>query len=337
MDLERCWKAVCDRDASADGRFFFAVKTTGVYCRPSCPARRPLRRNVEFYPAADAAAGAGYRPCLRCKPDRPDWAARVCRYLEDNAGRAVTLDELERAFGLTAWHLQRAFKKRTGLSPREYQDAVRAAQLRTELRQQNTVTDAVYAAGYSSPSRMYEHAAGAIAMTPSEYRTGGSRLCLRYQVSPTALGPMLAAATDRGLAAVRFGDSAAALLEALRREFPNADLLESAEIAPWVEALRAYVAGSCDTIDLPLDIRATAFQLRVWKHLQSIPRGETRTYSEVAAAIGQPTATRAVARACATNPVAVVVPCHRVIRSDGSAAGYAWGIERKRTLLAIER
>jgi AraC family transcriptional regulator of adaptative response/methylated-DNA-[protein]-cysteine methyltransferase len=337
LDIENCWQAVCDRDASQDGRFYFAVKSTGVYCKPSCPARRPLRANVTFYPSPDAAAQAGFRACRRCRPTEPDWVSDACRFLEQHAAEDVALKDLAARFQLTTFHLQRTFKRKTGLSPREYQAALRARLLKSELRESQSVTDAVYAAGYSAPSRMYEAAAATVAMTPKQYRSGGQDVALRYQIISTRIGWMLVAATQRGVAMVHFADTEAELLAALQAEYPQATLSESSDLGTWVDLLRQSVEGALPSVAIPLDVQATAFQKQVWKQLQAIPAGQTRSYQQVAAAMGQPSATRAVARACATNPTAIAVPCHRVVRADGGLGGYRWGMGRKRALLDAEK
>src|SRR5664280_2791522 len=299
---ENHWQQVMSRDARQDGRFVFAVRTTGIYCRPSCPSRRPRRDSVEFFPDPREAERAGYRACLRCKPTEISAQAQYvfrARQLLDNAEGVVTLAQLSKRVGLSPFHLQRLFKRATGLSPREYQSARRMQQVKTELRKGEDVTTALYGAGFSSPSRLYEKSDQQLGMTPGAYRRGGAGATITFAIAPTPLGRMLVAATERGLCAVRFGEST--------------------------------------TIDLPLDVRATAFQQKVWETLQRIPCGETRSYTEIACAIGDPKAVRAVARACASNPVALAVPCHRVVRSDGKLAGYRWGLERKKKLLEGER
>ena len=329
------------RDARQDGRFVFAVRTTGVYCRPSCPSRRPRRESVEFFTNPNDAERAGYRACLRCKPTEISSQARYvtrARQLLDNAEGIVTLAELSRRVGLSPFHLQRLFKRATGLSPREYQAARRMAQVKTRLRKGEDVTTALYDAGFSSSSRLYEKAPQQMGMTPGEYRRGGAGASITFAIAPTSLGRMLVAATERGLCAVRFGDNAAELERDLREEFHAAALQrDDAAMRKYVEPLLAAIRGENTIIDLPLDVRATAFQMKVWEKLRQIPRGETRSYSEVAREIGSPSAVRAVARACASNPVALAVPCHRVVRSDGDLAGYRWGVERKKKLLERER
>jgi len=329
------------RDARQDGRFVFAVRTTGVYCRPSCPSRRPRRDSVEFFPDPRQAERAGYRACLRCKPTGISSQAQSvmrARQLLDEAEGVLTLAELSKRVGVSSFHLQRLFKRATGLSPREYQSARRMQQVKRGLRKGDDVTTALYEAGFGSPSRLYEKSQQQLGMTPGTYRRGGAGLTVAYAIVPSALGRMLAAATPRGLCAVRFADTATELERELREEFHAATLVrDEAALQPYLAPLLANLRGEHNTIDLPLDVRATAFQKKVWETLQRIPRGETRSYTEVAAAIGDAKAVRAVARACASNPVAVAVPCHRVVRSDGELAGYRWGLARKKKLLSQEK
>ena len=340
-ELHNRWQQVMARDARQDGRFVFAVRTTGVYCRPSCPSRRPRRDSVEFFSNPNEAERAGYRACLRCKPTEVSAQAQYvmrARQLLDNAEGVVTLSELSKRVGLSAFHLQRLFKRATGLSPREYQSARRMQQVKAGLRSSGDVTTALYDAGYGSPSRLYERAPQQLGMTPGQYRRGGAGASIAFAIAPTPLGRMLVAATERGLCAVRFGESVTELERDLRQEFHAASLTrDDAATRQYVEPLVATIRGENTIVDLPLDVRATAFQMKVWEKLRQIPRGETRSYSEIAREIGEPSAVRAVARACATNPVAVVVPCHRVVRSDGEESGYRWGLERKRKLLDSEK
>jgi AraC family transcriptional regulator of adaptative response/methylated-DNA-[protein]-cysteine methyltransferase len=337
---ENHWQQVMARDARQDGRFVFAVRTTGVYCRPSCPSRRPRRDSVEFFLDPREAERAGYRACLRCKPTEISAQAQYvlrARQLIDNADGVVTLAQLSKRVGLSPFHLQRLFKRATGLSPREYQSARRMQQVKTELRKGEDVTTALYGAGFSSPSRLYEKSGQQLGMTPGAYRRGGAGATIAFAIALTPLGRMLVAATDRGLCAVRFGESTVELERALREEFHAAELRrDEAALRQYVEPLVASLRGENTTIDLPLDVRATAFQKKVWDALRQIPRGETRSYTEIAREIGDSHAVRAVARACASNPVALAVPCHRVVRSDGSLAGYRWGVERKKKLLQNE-
>ncbi|HEV8237789.1 MAG TPA: bifunctional DNA-binding transcriptional regulator/O6-methylguanine-DNA methyltransferase Ada [Thermoanaerobaculia bacterium] len=350
LDDEQRWEAVTHRDASFDGRFFLGVLTTGIYCRPSCPARRPLRKNVRFYATPAEAQRDGLRACLRCKPDQPAatgapaWVAELCDHIrrEADGGAPLTLAALAARVHLSPTHLQRAFRAAVGVSPRRYAELCRLERLKGELRQGESVTGAIYAAGFGSSSRVYERADSRLGMTPSEYKTGGRGVAITYAAADTSVGKLLLAATDRGLCFVQLGGSERELVARLRREYPAAeprtmDASSSPAFAAWMEALRRHVEEGRPHGDLPVDVRASAFQQRVWTFLQSIPWGETRSYAQVAAGIGAPRASRAVARACATNPVAVAIPCHRVIRGDGGLSGYRWGTERKRRLLDRER
>lgn len=343
---EQYWQAVCNRDRRRDGEFFFGVTTTGVYCRPSCPARRPLRQNVRFYKTPAEAEKDGLRPCKRCHPETAASPAvgpihELCRYIEAHSDAPLTLDSLARRAGLSRFHLQRTFKAVVGLSPKRYIDACRLQALKAGLRKSNGVTEAIYDAGFGSGSRVYEYSDARLGMTPNRYRQGGRGQSISYATVESPLGLLMMAATDRGLCFVQFGKSAAELHEALRKEYPEASLEPmpappSAEFRQWMESLARYLKGAQPSLDLPVDVRATAFQMRVWNYLQSIPAGEVRSYTQVAAAIGQPSAARAVAGACAANCVALAIPCHRVIRGSGDLAGYRWGVDRKRALLKLE-
>jgi AraC family transcriptional regulator of adaptative response/methylated-DNA-[protein]-cysteine methyltransferase len=338
------WSAVTDRDPAHDGEFVFAVSTTGVYCRPSCPARRPRRENVTFFLHPEQAEKAGYRACLRCKPksasgdSQSDGVKSICRYIEQHIDEPMTLDRLGKAFRQSPFHLQRRFKAVLGITPREYADSCRLRLLKRNLQAGDNVTRAMYDAGYGSSSRLYERTASQLGMTPDKYRRGAIAAAIRYTCADSPLGRMLIAATERGICAIQFARSDGELLEGLKREFPFAlRKPDAGGLKSWVSALLRQMQGREGDASLPLDIRATAFQRRVWTYLQSIPFGATRSYSQVAKGIGHPSATRAVARACATNPVAVAIPCHRVVREDGSMGGYRWGVERKKTLLEIEQ
>jgi AraC family transcriptional regulator of adaptative response/methylated-DNA-[protein]-cysteine methyltransferase len=328
-----------------DGVFFFAVITTGVYCRPSCPSRRPRRENVIFFQRRDAAERAGFRACLRCQPEREntrdaqsELVEKICRYLQRHLDEGVTLDGLSRQLNLSPFHLQRTFKGATGITPRGYADFCRLESFKGGLRQGRPVTTALYDAGYGSSSRLYERAAAQLGMTPTAYRSGAAGLVIRYDILDTTAGKLLVGATAKGVCTIQFGASAKKLEASLRAEFPAADLQrDSAFLSPWAEQLRAHLAGRLQNLDVPLDIQATAFQRRVWEYLQSIPYGSTQSYGEIAKAIRQPRAARAVARACASNPVAVLIPCHRVVRGDGKPGGYRWGDGCKRKILQLER
>lgn len=338
------WQAVLARDSSLDGAFVFGVSSTGVFCRPSCPAKRPRRQNVTFFLHAREAEQAGYRACLRCRPKAIDGNPQsalvraMCRYIEQHMDDRVTLNLLAKEFRLSSFHLQRTFKSVLGISPKAYIDACRLRQVKQNLQAGHSVTTALYAAGYGSSSRLYERTAAQLGMTPEKYRRGALAAVVRYTIANSPLGRMLIAATDKGICAIQFADSDQQLQQGLIREFPFAvRRRDDAGMSEWRLSLARLMEGSETNPALPLDIRATAFQRRVWEALQKIPRGETRSYSAVANNIGMPKATRAVARACATNPIAVVIPCHRVVREDGNSGGYRWGMERKEQLLALER
>ena len=343
-DDER-WRAVLARDQRRDGVFVFAVRSTGIYCRPSCPARRPRRAQVRFFGAPDEAEGAGFRACRRCHPrsvandPRPAWVGRICRLIEQHLDDAEspTLERLSAAAGVGPHHLQRTFKRLVGLSPREWAEARRLERLKAQLKDGRAVTEAGFEAGYGSMGRLYERASGPLGMPPGTYRRGAEGVSLRYTTTDSPLGRLLVAATDRGVSAVYLGDADGPLEKALDEEYPAAKRIrDDAGLTPMVQAILSHLEGRLPRLDLPIDVRATAFQWTVWQALRAIPFGETRSYGEVAKALGQPTGARAVARACATNPVSIVIPCHRVVGSDGRLSGYRWGIERKRALLARE-
>jgi len=341
---DRCWDAVVARDRGHDGKFVFAVSTTGVYCRPSCAARRPRRANVTFFSRPDQAEKAGFRACLRCRPQlfsgdpQADTVKAICRYIEQHLDEPITLERLGAAFRQSPFHLQRRFKAALGITPREYADSCRMRLLKRNLQVGDNVTRAMYDAGYGSSSRLYEKTASQLGMTPDKYRRGAVAAEIRYACADSPLGRMLIAATGKGVCSIQFARSDGELIEGLKREFPFAVRKpDESGLQAWVEALLSKMTGRELNSRLPLDIRATAFQRRVWTYLQSIPFGATRSYGQVAKAIGQPTASRAVARACATNPVAVAIPCHRVVREDGDISGYRWGVERKKALLEMEQ
>jgi len=341
---ENLWEAVLARDASRDGSFVFAVSSTGVYCRPSCPSRRPRRQNVSFFSGPNQAEKAGYRACLRCRPRaignnaRTEMAKAICRYIEQHLDEPVTLERLGQEFKQSPFHLQRTFKAVLGITPRAYADSCRMNQLKRNLQAGHSVTRALYDAGYSSSSRLYERTASQLGMTPDKYRRGAIAAPIRYTFADSPLGRMLVAATDKGICAIQFANSDAELEQGLRHEFPFAQRRrDDAALQACTQDLLRQMRGEKLDSALPLDIRATAFQRRVWAYLQKIPFGATRSYGAIAKAIGQPDAARAVARACATNPVAVAIPCHRVVREDGDTGGYRWGAERKQALLEIEQ
>jgi len=341
---EQRWRAVLEHDSTQDGVFFYAVTSTGVYCRPSCASRRPRRENVLFFERMQDAESAGFRPCQRCRPrsasihHKEDRVKAVCRHIEQHLDEPLTLASLGRTFHQSPFHLQRTFKSVLGLTPRQYAESCRIKAFKNKLQSGVSVTSAIYDAGFSSSSRVYERSTSELGMTPDRYRRGAIGTLISYTTLPTPIGQALIAATDRGLCAIRFGESAAELEHGLRREFPFGTRRRDDErLAPYAHGLLGYFEGRPIGDDLPFDIQATAFQRRVWSYLKTIPSGETRSYGEVARAVGQPTAARAVARACATNPVAIAIPCHRVVRGTGAMGGYRWGSERKRRLLQWEK
>lgn len=337
------WMAVQARDAQSDGRFIFAVESTGVYCRPSCPSRRPQPTQVKFFPGPLAAEAAGFRPCKRCRPQKPaqnshaEMVQRICRTLDANVEVSVTLNDLSRELGVSPHYLQRIFKRAMGISPRAFADARRLSHFKSSLKKGQAVAEALYGAGYGSSSRLYERASSHLGMTPATYRRGGLGMSIGYTTVNSPLGRLLVAATHRGICAVYLGDSDTKLEGALGREYPSAEIQKDRNgFRPWVQSLLRHLQGQKPQLQLPLDVQATAFQRRVWEELMKIPYGSTRSYSQIARALGRPTAQRAVARACATNPLSIVIPCHRVLREDGNLGGYRWGMDRKRTLLQQE-
>lgn len=339
-DDER-WEAVTRREPQADGAFFYGVRTTGVFCRPSCASRQPRRENVAFFAEAGDARAAGFRDCKRCQPGglprELEIVNRACAALDADPQQRLTLAQLSDAVHVSPFHLQRLFKRVVGVSPRQYQAAQRGAALRDALQNGSDVTRATLDAGFGSPSRMYESAPAELGMAPSAYRRKGAGLTVRYASAPTSLGYVLVAATEKGICKIGFGDDAAMLADDLRSEFSSAELQEDAEhLAPFIAQIEAYLRGDRQDFDLPLDIAATAFRQRVWDALRRIPYGETRSYSEIAETVGAPRAVRAVASACATNPVALAIPCHRVVARGGALAGYRWGLPRKAMLLDNE-
>lgn len=338
------WASVVSRDRSSDGAFFYSVETTGVYCRPSCGARRANPKNVRFHRRAVDAEAAGFRPCKKCKPDQPSQAERyaalvtdACRSIEA-AEEMPTLAELAGRANLTAHHFHRVFKAVTGVTPRAYAETHRAKRVREELAVSETVTEAIYGAGFSSSSRFYEKSQDLLGMTPTAWRAGGAAAAIRFAIGACSLGSILVARSPRGICAILLGDDPDALLRELQDRFPKAELIGGDGA---FEELVARVVGFVEAprigLDLPLDVRGTAFQQRVWQALRAVPPGSTASYTEIAGKIGAPQAVRAVAAACAANPLAVAIPCHRVVRNDGALAGYRWGVERKRALLERER
>src|SRR3954466_6324053 len=336
------WQAVLARDAKQDGKFFYGVTTTGIFCRPTCPSRRPSEQNVVFFEDTQQAAHSGYRPCMRCRPLAADGdptralVRKACAYIDANLEEPLSLSVLARQFGMSPFHLQKTFKAALGISPKEYVDARRMRLLKNDLRSGHSVTTALYDAGYSSSSRVYERATSHLGMTPDKYRRGAVAVPIHYTIAATSIGRMLVARTPQGICSITFGASDDELETGLRREYPFATRKrDDAALRGHMNSLITQIDGRA-IAKLPLDIQATAFQRRVWKHLQNIPAGKTESYTQVARAIGNPAACRAVARACASNPVALAIPCHRVVRNDGSTGGYRWGVARKKTLRAAE-
>ncbi|MFC1825618.1 bifunctional DNA-binding transcriptional regulator/O6-methylguanine-DNA methyltransferase Ada [Thermodesulfobacteriota bacterium] len=348
MDLSEksLWQAVLKRDHRYEGICFYGVISTFIYCRFQCPSKKPLRENTRFFFSTKGAEKAGFRPCKRCRPDKavePDIdelmlkILTLCRYIE-SCDHTPTLDELSQQVSMSPFHLQRVFKKVMGITPKNYADAYRQHRFRKAIKAGDDIALATYDAGYGSSSRLYEKSPQFLGMTPRAYKKHGKKQKIHYSVVKSPLGFLVLAATKKGICAVRIGESKKALVEALKNEFKNADINEThSEFSEWSQMIINYLAGSAPWPRLPFDVKATAFQRKVWEHLRSIPEGQTMHYSEIATAIGQPKATRAVARACGSNPVAIVVPCHRVVPKAGGAGGYRWGPERKRKLLALEK
>jgi AraC family transcriptional regulator of adaptative response/methylated-DNA-[protein]-cysteine methyltransferase len=343
VDRDR-WEIIRRRDAAADGQFLYSVKTTGVYCRPSCASRLPRRENVRFHATAADAERAGFRPCKRCRPNEAapvdagtQAVERACRFIEAG-GQAVDLQRLARAVGMSPFHFHRVFKRLTGVTPKAYAAANRSRRVRDELVAGSSVSEAIRGSGYRSNGAFYATAAARLGMKPSSIRAGGAGTAIRFAVGESTLGAVLVAATAKGVCAIFLGDEPVALERALLERFPKADLARGdAGFDEYVARAIALVEIPSAGLDLPLDIRGTAFQLRVWEALRRIPPGATASYTAIALAIGRPKAVRAVAQACAANPAAIAIPCHRVLRSDASLAGYRWGMERKAELLRRER
>ncbi|MGZ4815499.1 MAG: bifunctional DNA-binding transcriptional regulator/O6-methylguanine-DNA methyltransferase Ada [Terriglobales bacterium] len=341
----QAWQAVQGRDRRYDGMFVYAVKSTGVYCRPSCPSRRPRREMVEFFEQPQQAQQAGYRSCKRCRPtelngqrELPQVITRVCRFIDEIIEEGPTLDRLAEVAGVSPFHLQRSFKGALGISPRQYAELKRFLRFKSRLQKGDDVTTAMYEAGFNSPSRLYERSTSVLGMTPSAYRSGAPGQKIRYTLADSSLGRVLIAATDKGVCAVRIGDSDKTLEATLRGEFAKAEITrDDNQLASYVRDILSAAEGKGIAQEVPLDIQHTAFQWKVWQALRNIRLGETRSYQQVAKAIGEPRAVRAVANACASNPVALVIPCHRVVRTNGELGGYRWGVERKQQLLAKEQ
>jgi AraC family transcriptional regulator of adaptative response/methylated-DNA-[protein]-cysteine methyltransferase len=345
LDEESCWQAVQRRDTALDGTFVYAVRSTGIYCRPGCPSRRPRRDQVAFFNSGVEARAAGFRACRRCHPDealpssvQAELIRCACATIDAAVDALPSLEDLAREARLSPFHFHRLFKSATGLTPRQYAAGQRLQKFKSGVKTGQDVTTALYDAGYSSSSRLYEKAASRLGMTPAAYRRGGEAMQINYTIASTRLGQMLVAATERGICKVSFDDQDEPLETGLRAEFPTASLIrDDITLKTWVDALVAHLEGQQPRLDLPLDLQATTFQLRVWETLRQIPYGETRTYAQVASIIGSAKAVRAVGSACAHNPVAVITPCHRVLRTDGGLGGYRWGLKRKQALLEQER
>ena len=337
------WKAVAERDARYDGAFVYAVASTRVYCRPSCPSRRPKRERVIFFAGPEAAERDGFRPCRRCDPRSAPVTAdsrlitEACRMFEQDSLEAIRIASIARQLHVSPFRLQRMFRRNMGISPMTYAQSIRLRRLKAKLREGSDVTSAMYEAGYGSPSRLYEQSGKSLGMTPATYGRGGQGMDIGYSTARIPMGTVLVAGTNKGVSAIYLGDSEEHLEAELRREYPAASISRNpSRVSRWIRDLVRNLSGEQRDLDLPLDVKATAFQCRVWRALKQIPAGSTRRYGEVARSIGLPNGQRAVARACATNPAAVVIPCHRVVREDGGLGGYRWGIERKQALLATE-
>ncbi len=337
------WASVLARDSAADGRFFYAVRTTGVYCRPSCGSRRPRPENVEFHATREHAEQAGFQPCRRCRPDRPslreqhaETVAAACRFIEA-AETPPQLNELAARAGMSPYYFHRVFRTIAGLTPKTYSDACRQQRIRRELDHGSSVTDAIYAAGYNANSRFYEQSKQVLGMTPMDYRDRGANMRIRFALGECSLGAVLVASSEHGICAILLGDEPEALLRDLQDRFAKSELIGGdSDFEQTVARVVAFVEAPKLGLDLPLDVRGTAFQQRVWQALREIPAGETASYTDIARRIGNPKSVRAVAQACAANPLAVAIPCHRVVKNDGGLSGYRWGVERKRALLERE-
>ncbi len=337
------WNAVLSRNARFDGKFVFAVHSTHVYCRPSCPSKHASRHNVEFFQGSDEAEMSGFLACKRCRPrdltsPRSELLDRICKYIESNLDKKITLESLSAHVGMSPFHLQRTFKRSLGISPRQYVEALRLGRMKDSLRNGETVNNALYNAGFSSRSRLYERPRNKLGVNPGTFRRGGEGLEIQYTIVDSPLGRLLVASTEKGICGVCMGSSDTAVVAALLGDYPQAVVHRNdSGMKKWVTAFLHYFDGQRFPPDLPIDVQATAFQWKVWREIQSIPYGATTTYSDIAQTIGQPQGARAVANACASNPVALVVPCHRVIGRDGGLRGYKWGTKRKQSLLSLEQ
>lgn len=341
-DTDIRWNDIVTRNAKADGLFFYGVRSTGVFCRPSCPSRRPRPSQVEFFETSQMAENSGYRACKRCyptggEPDKQsDLVAAICRHIEQTPGK-LTLDGLAQQFHISPYHLQRVFKRKLGISPRQYAESMRATRLKKELRSTKAVTTAIYDAGYETSSSLYHRSTRELGMTPTQYRAGALSVAVEYYTVACQLGWLALAATPNGVCMVLLADTKTSAESLLLKEFPNAKQSSNLLLKHYVLEVTRFLAGEYVSLNIPLDVKATAFQRRVWDFLQSIPYGKTMTYRQVAEKLGKPTAFRAVAHACAMNPVALIVPCHRVLRTNGDLAGYRWGLKRKKALLELEQ
>lgn len=344
MNRNAQWEAILKRDENADGRFVYAVRSTGIYCRPSCASRKPKKNNVLIFEFPEMAEGRGFRPCLRCAPQdagcdpRLEKVRKAVRYIEEHADESPTLAVLGRCVGVSPHHLQRSFKRALGVSPRQYLESLKAQKYKDLLKNGRDLAGAGYEAGYGSSRGVYEGASRYMGMTPAAYKKGGEGVSIRYGVTKCRLGRLLVAATDKGVCRVSIGERVGELVADLKNEYSFANLVRSdGELKEYLNVVSRLAQGEAPSESLPLDVRASAFQCRVWERLQSIPHGKTMTYKDIAEDLGLPKGARAVGSACAENPVALLVPCHRVVRGDGSLAGYRWGVERKRKLLEMEK
>lgn len=342
MNTEKQWQLVLARDAGADGKFVYAVRSTGIFCRPTCPSRRPKRASVEFFATPAEAERAGYRACKRCRPKEANPQLRkiqaACRLMDENVDITLTLSAIGNKVGLSPFYLQRLFKRFLGITPQQYQQTRKTRDFKAALRRGTRVTDAIYEAGYGSSSRLYENAPARLGMTPSAYQRRGEGTSIRFTIMSTALGKLLVALTDKGVCSIQFGEQEDRLEKELRSHFTDADVTrDDRGLEQVTSKIEQYLQGSNVRLDFPLNVQATAFQGRVWEALREIPYGETRSYSQIAEKVGNKKAVRAVARACASNPVSLAIPCHRVVQKNGSLAGYRWGIHRKASLLATEK
>ncbi|MCU1306508.1 MAG: regulatory protein [Acidobacteriaceae bacterium] len=340
--MDQQWQQVLARDAHSDGKFVYAVRSTGIYCRPTCPSRRPRRDNVDFFARPSAAEKAGFRACRRCQPNgvhpQTDIIHTACKFIDAHLDERVTLAAMSKHLGFSPFYLQRLFKKVLGITPQQYQSTQRLASFKSNLKRSGNVTDAIYQAGYGSSSRLYENATEKLGMTPCSYLNHGKGAKISYTLFDTPLGKVLLAATEKGVCSIQFGSNSNSLEKSFRDEFSAAEIMrDDSALAGLSKTLVKYIEGRELSLNFPLDIQATAFQRLVWTALRNVPRGETQSYADIARQIGKPHAHRAVARACASNPVALAVPCHRVIHSDGRAEGYRWGNKRKSALLKAER